>query len=51
MVINVDYPLYVEVNNLIVFLPNWVIIIILRLKSTQIQEIEHMITWLKKKKN
>ena len=41
----IDYPLYAEVNNLIVFQPNWVIFIILRLRSTQIWEIGHMITW------
>ena len=37
--INFDYPLYAEVNNLIVFPPNWVFFIIVRLKSTQIREI------------
>ena len=40
--INIDYPLHVEVNNLIVFPPNWVILIILLLKSTHIWEIEHI---------
>ena len=33
--ININYLLYGEVNNLIVFLPNWVIFIISLLKSTQ----------------
>ena len=42
--INIDNPLLAEVNNLIVFPPNWVISVILRLKSTQIWEIGRMIT-------
>ena len=36
--------LHVEVNNVIVFPPNWVILIILGLKSTQIWEIRRVIT-------
>ena len=43
--INIDYPLHTEVNNLIVFLPNWVILIILWRKITQIWEIGCIITW------
>ena len=43
--INIDYPLNMEVNNLIVFLPNWVILIILQMKSTQILEIGCITTW------
>ena len=39
--VNIDHPLYTELNNLIVF---WVIFIILRLKNTQIWEIGRMIT-------
>ena len=38
-VINIDYPLHAEVNNLIVSLPNWIIFIKLRLKNTKIEEI------------
>ena len=41
---NIYYPLLAEVNNLIVFPPNWVILVILRLKSTQSWEIGRMIT-------
>ena len=42
--INFSYPLHVGVNNLIVFPPNRVILIILRRKSTQIWEIGRTIT-------
>ena len=42
--INIDYPFHAEVNDLIVFLPNWVYLIILQLKSTQIWEIGRMVT-------
>ena len=41
--VNMHYPLHAEVNNLIVFPPNWVILIILQLKSTQIWEVGCMI--------
>ena len=43
--ISIDYQLQVEVNSLIVFPPNWVILIILWLKSTQIWESGRIITW------
>ena len=43
--ININYQLHAEVNNLIVFPPKWVILIILWLKNTQIWEIGRMITW------
>ena len=42
--IDVDYTLYVEVNNLIVFLPNWVSLIILKAESPKIWGIGTMIT-------
>ena len=41
--VNMHYPLHAEVNNLIVFPPNWVTLIILQLKSTQIWEIGRII--------
>ena len=40
---SIDYPLHAEVNNLIVFPPNWVILIILLLKSAQIWKIGRII--------
>ena len=43
--ININYPLHPEVNKLTIFLPNWVVLIILQLKSTQIWEIGRTITW------
>ena len=43
--INIDYPLHGEVNNLIVFPPNWVVLIVLRLKNIQIWEIGRIIAW------
>ena len=43
--INIDYPPHAEVINLIVFLPYWVILIILQPKSTQIWETGRIITW------
>ena len=42
--LNINYPLHAEVNNLIVLPLIWLVLIILKLKSTQIQEIGHMIT-------
>ena len=45
--INSDYPLLAEINNLIVFPPNWVILVILRFKNTQILKIGCMIIWQK----
>ena len=34
-IINMDYALFVDVNSFIVFPPNWVILVILPLESTQ----------------
>ena len=39
--INIDYPLHAEVNNLIVFLPNWVILIILQQKHPHLGNWEY----------
>ena len=41
----INYPLHVEVDNLNVFLPSWVILSTLWLKSIQIWKIGRIITW------
>ena len=45
--INIDYLLHAEVNSLIVFPPNWVILSVLLMKSTQIWKIGRIIYQLK----
>ena len=43
--INIDYPHHAEVNSVIVFLPNWVIFIILRLKAPKFGKSQFAMVW------